>query len=164
MEAKGQVVSEKSVSDSWIRRFRIRHCQVVKTARGSGLDPKRAQVFNSHTVNAYFNELGKVLKEQEVPWENIYNMDEKGVQMGGGRKNSQRKYFFARKDNKMYHQHSDDLQLITIIDCICADGTAPISLAFVFPGLKMFKEWTEVRDDILYVRIFIFDKKLANKQ
>ncbi|KAJ3817392.1 hypothetical protein F5880DRAFT_1448725, partial [Lentinula raphanica] len=60
-----------------------------------------AQAFNSHTVNAYFEKLGEVLKERDIPWEHIYNMDEKGVQMGGGRKNSQRKYFFSRQDKKM---------------------------------------------------------------
>ncbi|KAJ3757397.1 hypothetical protein EV360DRAFT_46105, partial [Lentinula raphanica] len=128
-----------------------------------GLDPKRAQAFNSHTVNAYFEKLGEVLKEQDIPWEHIYNMDEMGVQMGGGRKNSQRKYFFSRQDKKMYRQHSDDLQLITIIDCICADGTAPITPAFVFPGSRMFKEWTEVLEDILYAPCFIPSNEPANQ-
>ncbi|KIK59516.1 hypothetical protein GYMLUDRAFT_169520, partial [Collybiopsis luxurians FD-317 M1] len=119
------------------------------TARGSGLDPKRAQAFNYTTVNEYFEDLNQVLTKNSIPWEHVYNMDEKGVQMGGGRKNSQRRYFFSRNDIKMYRQHSDDLQLVTIIDSVCADGTAPITPAFVFPGTKMHKEWMQVDEDIM---------------
>jgi hypothetical protein len=37
-------------------------------------------------VNAYFEQLQKVLDEHEIPWENLYNMDEIGIQLGGGRK------------------------------------------------------------------------------
>ncbi|KAJ4486602.1 hypothetical protein C8J55DRAFT_424560 [Lentinula edodes] len=33
--------------------------------------------------------LSNYLKDNNIPWENVYNMDEKGVQLGGGRKNSQ---------------------------------------------------------------------------
>ncbi|KAJ3792319.1 DDE superfamily endonuclease-domain-containing protein, partial [Lentinula aff. detonsa] len=121
----------------------------LKTARGSGLDPKRAQAFNFPTVNRYFEQLRQLLTEHNIPWENIYNMDEKGVQLGGGRKNSGRKYFFSREDTKRYRQHSDDLQLVTVIDCVCADGTAPIKPAFVFPGARMHQEWMNVDNDIL---------------
>ncbi|KIK64629.1 hypothetical protein GYMLUDRAFT_160501 [Collybiopsis luxurians FD-317 M1] len=41
----------------------------------------------------------------------------------------------------MYWQLSNDLQLVTIIDCICTDGTAPIKPAFIFLGAKMHHEW-----------------------
>ncbi|KAH7872869.1 uncharacterized protein C8R40DRAFT_1200134 [Lentinula edodes] len=33
--------------------------------------------------------LMNILKKGEVPWELVYNVDEKGIQMGGVRKNSQ---------------------------------------------------------------------------
>ncbi|KAE9393252.1 hypothetical protein BT96DRAFT_829518, partial [Gymnopus androsaceus JB14] len=149
MEAKGLTVTENSVSPSWIRTFLQQNKDALKAARGCGLDPKRAQAFNFPIVNAYFEELDQVLKKDNIPWECVYNMDEKGIQMGGGRKNSQRRYFFSREDMKMYRQHSDDLQLVTVIDSVCADGTAPIKPGFVFPGTKMYEEWMHVDDDIL---------------
>jgi hypothetical protein len=34
------------------------------------------------------------VEENKIPWRNIYNMD-KGIQMGGGRKGTHTKYFFA---------------------------------------------------------------------
>ncbi|KAJ3859892.1 hypothetical protein EV359DRAFT_10174, partial [Lentinula novae-zelandiae] len=92
--------------------------------------------FNFTTVHEYFQELNKVLKTGEVPWELVYNVDEKGIQMGGGQKNSQQR-FFSCKDQKMYCMHSDKLKLVTIVDCICADGTAPIKPCFVFSGKTM---------------------------
>ncbi|KAJ3989521.1 hypothetical protein F5890DRAFT_1400939, partial [Lentinula detonsa] len=47
-----------------------------------------------------------LLTKHNIPWENIYNMDEKGVQLGGGQKNSGWKYFFSREVTKRYRQHS----------------------------------------------------------
>ncbi|KAJ3979037.1 hypothetical protein F5890DRAFT_1421915 [Lentinula detonsa] len=78
-------------------------------------------------------------------------MDEKGIQLGGGRHNSQERYFYSRKDKMMYKQKGESLELVTIIDCVCADGTAPIKPAFVFAGATKFDDWFEVDDDILCV-------------
>ncbi|KAE9386202.1 hypothetical protein BT96DRAFT_743431, partial [Gymnopus androsaceus JB14] len=97
----------------------------------------------------HFQLLSNLLKEHGIPWENVYNMDEKGVQMGGGRKNSQEKFFFSREDRMMYRQKGDSLELITIIDCVCADGTAPIKPGFVFAGATKFEEWFEVDNEIM---------------
>ncbi|EDR03047.1 uncharacterized protein LACBIDRAFT_307607 [Laccaria bicolor S238N-H82] len=49
-----------------------------------GLDPKRAQAFNYTALNDHFVKLEKVIKDNDIPWENIYNMDKKGIQLGGG--------------------------------------------------------------------------------
>ncbi|KIK54418.1 hypothetical protein GYMLUDRAFT_177267 [Collybiopsis luxurians FD-317 M1] len=49
----------------------------------------------------------------------------------------------------MYCQKSDSLELVTVIDCVCADGTAEIPPCFIFKGVGKFPEWMEVNDDIL---------------
>jgi len=49
-------------------------------------------------------------------------MDEKGIQMGGGRKNSRRKYLFLKHKKQKYHIQSDNLELVTVIECISAVG------------------------------------------
>ncbi|THU84575.1 hypothetical protein K435DRAFT_687196, partial [Dendrothele bispora CBS 962.96] len=113
------------------------------------LDPKRAKAFNFTTVNHHFNLLEKLLEERGIPWENVYNMDEKGIQLGGGRKGSQEKYFFARDDKIMYRLQSDELQLVTVLDVVCADGSADVKPCFVFSGTTKCREWFEVDDDIL---------------
>ncbi|KAF8805524.1 hypothetical protein BYT27DRAFT_7073734, partial [Phlegmacium glaucopus] len=45
-----------------------------------------------------------------------------------------------------YKLQSDDLQLVTVIETICADGTAEIGPGFVFPGTTKHREWFEERD------------------
>lgn len=74
---------------TWVWRFVNRHPE-LKLRKGSGLDPKRAQADN------------------EIPWENVYNMDEKGIQLGGGRKGTGCKYFYAREDRAQYNLRSGD--------------------------------------------------------
>ncbi|KIK05056.1 hypothetical protein K443DRAFT_62507, partial [Laccaria amethystina LaAM-08-1] len=45
-----------------------------------------------------------------------------------------------------YKLQSDDLKLVTVIDVICADGTADIRPGFVFPGVTKHRKWCEVTD------------------
>ncbi|KIK77370.1 hypothetical protein PAXRUDRAFT_69537, partial [Paxillus rubicundulus Ve08.2h10] len=46
----------------------------------STLDPQHCQSFNHTVIKHHFKFLKKVIEEKEIPWENIYNMDEKGCQ------------------------------------------------------------------------------------
>ena len=147
LSAKGiQNLDEKYPSKSWIQRFMKRHKSELKSGRGSGLDPKRAQAFNYTTVHEHFTLIKATIEEHKIPWRNIYNMDEKGVQMGGGRKGTRTKYFFSRDDKMKYKLQSDDLQLVMIIEAICADGTAEIGPGFVFPGTTKHSEWFDETD------------------
>jgi len=86
---------------TWIWRFLKRHPE-VNLKKGSGLDPKRAQAFNYAEVKVYFEKLMKVIQENNIPWENIYNMDEKGIQLGGGRKGDGQKYFISHEERGCY--------------------------------------------------------------
>ena len=54
----------------------------------SGLDPKRAKAFNCPVVNWYFDELKELVESHGIPIENIYNMNKKECQRGGGKKTS----------------------------------------------------------------------------
>ena len=131
---------------TWIWRFLQRHPE-IKLQKPSGLDPKRARAFNYATVNDYFEKLSKVIKDNDIPWENIYNMDEKGVQLGGGRKGDGRKYFYSREERGCYMIRSANLELVTIIESCCADGTA-FKPGFVFAGKTIEGENIDVDEDI----------------
>ncbi|PBK84824.1 hypothetical protein ARMGADRAFT_1048120 [Armillaria gallica] len=80
----------------------------------SGLDPKCAKVFNYTTEH---------METYKISWENIYNMDKKGIQLEDRRRGSQWKYFFSWDNKSKYKLNSDDLQLVTIIKAACTDGT-----------------------------------------
>ncbi|KIK73407.1 hypothetical protein PAXRUDRAFT_178526, partial [Paxillus rubicundulus Ve08.2h10] len=60
-----------------------------------GLDPKRAQCFNQAMVTMHFNVLKNILDTCKIPWSNVYNMDEKGCQRGGGQGHSRLKYLMS---------------------------------------------------------------------
>jgi hypothetical protein len=137
-----QRVSEllgRKPSKHWYQRFLKRHPH-LRLGKPSGLDPKRAQCFNCATVNEYFVELGQVLDERKIPIENMYNMDEKGCQRGGGRHLRAIKYFIPRSRRPHYKLQSANLELVTIIECVCADGTS-IEPGFIFAGEKFHPEW-----------------------
>jgi hypothetical protein len=58
-----------------------------------------------------------------LPPEHVWNMDEKGVQFGGGHK-CLKKYYHLRslKKGKFYHVGSNNLEHITVIECISPSG------------------------------------------
>jgi len=39
---------------------------------------------NSATISRFYDMYEEVVKEFNIPKENVYNMDEKGIQLGGG--------------------------------------------------------------------------------
>ena len=129
-----------TISKSWISWFTVCH-EDIKLGQGSGLDPKQAQAFNFATVQHHFELLKSHMEEHGIPWENVYNMDEKGIQLGGGWKGTGLKFFFAKTDTSRYKLRSDDLQLVTVIEVVCADGTSTIKPGFVFPGSMKCPEW-----------------------
>ena len=59
----------------------------------SGLDPKCAKAFNCPVINWYLNEFKELVESHGIPIKNIYNMDKKGCQRGGGKKTSCKKNY-----------------------------------------------------------------------
>ncbi|KAJ7710704.1 hypothetical protein B0H17DRAFT_888304, partial [Mycena rosella] len=58
-------------------------------------------------------------------------MDEKGIQLGGGRKNRGVKYIVSRHARARYRATDSNLELVTVIECISADGFS-MKPGFVF--------------------------------
>src|SRR5712675_833887 len=113
----------KVLGRRWYRCFMKRHpdLQLVKPVR---LDPKRTKNFNKAIIDDYFDKLEEFHAHFEggIPPEHIWNMDEKGIQMGGGRKNDGKKYIFLKGQRQKYQLKSDNLELVTVIKCISAAG------------------------------------------
>ena len=100
-------------------------------SRPGGLDPKRAQNFNPSNVAGFYELLKAVydVYPNFLP-QHIWNMDEKGLQLGGGRKRC-KKFFHLRSNRSNFYQiRSDSLELVTIIECISPAGLA-IPPAFI---------------------------------
>ncbi|EUC62918.1 DDE superfamily endonuclease [Rhizoctonia solani AG-3 Rhs1AP] len=124
--SRAQAVAEPGIkiTMTWCRRFLQRHRRKLKYKFAYELDPKRASGFNRPTVEKYFSMFMKLIEDYNIPVEHIFNMDEKGLQIGGGRSTSRRKHIFGLLQKAQYKLKHDSLELMTIIECICADGTA----------------------------------------
>jgi hypothetical protein len=116
---KAEYLCGRKPGQTWVRSFLSRHPNVV-LRKPSGLDPKRAQAFNRPTVMRHFDLLEAITTKYNIPPENIYNMDEKGVQRGGGRRVLGQKFLVPRDKRPRYRLRSGNLELVTIVECVAA--------------------------------------------
>ena len=78
-----------------------------------------------------------VIKEHDILPENIYNMDEKGIQLGIGAKITA---MVDHSQKSVYSIEDGNRELVTIIECICADGSI-LHPSVIFQGLRRSSEW-----------------------
>ena len=97
-------------------------------------------MFNFTVINHHFKLLDDFLKVHDIPWENVYNMDRKGIQLGEGRKGDNTKYLYAQSLRVQVKIQCANLELVTIIECVCTDGLN------LWPG-TMFSEKDVLREE-----------------
>jgi hypothetical protein len=59
---------------------------MISVAKAYGLNLKHAKFFNLATINGHFDLLEKVISTYNIQQRNCFNVDEKGLQLGGGPK------------------------------------------------------------------------------
>ena len=114
IRARASDIAGRSLGKCWRTRFKKRYPELV-TSKPAKLDPKRAKNFQRD----YYLDQWEALNTEYggIPPE---HMDEKGIQMGGGRKNSGKTYFYLRAHRNRYRISSDNLELVTVIECVSA--------------------------------------------
>ena len=124
LEARASTMAGRKVGKSWHKKFMRRHQDEILAAKGARLDPKRASNFNKTVINDYFDSLEALHARFPggIPAEHIWNMDEKGIQLEGGRKNQGTKYFYSRSQKQKSRLKNDNLELVTVLECISAAG------------------------------------------
>ncbi|KAJ7199461.1 hypothetical protein GGX14DRAFT_662040, partial [Mycena pura] len=70
---------------TWPTRFKKRRPD-LKVKWTTSLEECRARALNRATVHDYFDLLGDTIKQYDIQPKNIWNMDEKGIQLGVGDK------------------------------------------------------------------------------
>lgn len=128
-------------SKGWWDSFFKRNPE-VKLRKASGIPPKRAQAFNFTAVNELFEIVDEIRKQFSIPWRLLLNTDEKGLQ-SGSRKVDQKKCLVPSEAPNTVKLQSDNLQLVTVIECVTAEGVA-FDPAFIFPGEGHFDTWYDV--------------------
>jgi hypothetical protein len=112
------MISGQEIGNGWIVRFRERHPE-LKAKWTRGLEKCRAQVLNATAVERYFAILVELIEKYNIPVGNIYNMDEKGIQLGVGRAILA---LVDRDQKQVYHLEDGNRELVTMIECVCADA------------------------------------------
>ncbi|KAF5375872.1 hypothetical protein D9615_008241 [Tricholomella constricta] len=114
------VIIDKPVSENWARHFRTRHPD-LKVRWTSGLESCRARSLNRTQVNEFFEIYHELITSLQIEPHNIYNMDEKGIQLGIGK----RALVLVDRDQKTVQQlENGDRELVTVIECVSADGNS----------------------------------------
>jgi hypothetical protein len=139
----------KEVSETWVTRFLNRHAaDHLITRWTTGMDRKRHKADSGAKYSLYFELLHAKMQEYEVQPTHIYNMDEKGFQIGslGRSKRVFDKVLYDRKGVRAALQDGNT-QWITVLACVCADGTAlSPSLIFQSASGALQSSWVDAID------------------
>jgi hypothetical protein len=122
----------KPVSESWVDRFIRRHPNHLISAHSKGMSKLRCNADSGAKYSLYFKLLVEKIEEYNVQPSHIFNMDEKGFQLGRiGR--TKRIFSKARWDKKGVRQPLEDgsSEWITVVACICSDGSV-LSPSLIF--------------------------------
>ena len=129
-------ISGQEVGGSWPKRFLKRHPD-LKVKKTQGLETARAKALNQFAVGDFFDMLDELIKEYDIVPENLYNMDEKGVQLGIGAKVA---VLVDRDQKTAYSIEDGNRELVTVIEAICADGST-VHPAVIFQAKRRNAEW-----------------------
>ena len=102
---------------------------------------KCARASNFTTVHKHFEKLSAVFEDCGIPFRKIHNCDETGIQLGGGRRGDGTLYFYQVHGKAKYKISSEGLELVTVLETVCADGQADIMPCFVFSSVKHYDDW-----------------------
>ena len=122
-------ISGKQVGESWLKWFHKRHPD-LKMKKTTGLEKARAKALNQFAVDEFFNMLTDVMKEFHILPGNLYNMDEKGIQLGIGVRISA---MIDCDQQTVYSIEDGNRELVIVIETICADGSV-LHPSMIFQG------------------------------
>jgi len=129
-------IANTQVGKTWTKRFLRRHPD-LKVKVTVALEKARAKALNKSAVNGFYNMLEKLIEEYNILPGNIYNMDEKGIQLGIGA----RVAALVDHDQKLVYSIEDgNRELVTVIETVCADGST-IHPSVIFQGVRRNSNW-----------------------
>jgi hypothetical protein len=134
----------------WVERWVVAHPE-IQAYRPKAHDSQRGRAANPTNVAAWFQLLGDVLLARKsfeefpdldgpIDADCIYGMDESGFQPCGC--NAGEKVFGPAKQKQQYEQRAGSRETITVLACICADGTA-LPPAVIYKGEDFQVQWNQ---------------------
>jgi hypothetical protein len=121
---------------SWPKRF-CKHHPDLKMKKMTGPEKTHAKALNQFAVDEFFDMLTEVIEEYNILPGNLYNMDEKGIQLGIGVRITA---MIDRDKKTVYSIEDGNRELVTVIETICADGSV-LHPSVIFQGQRRNSEW-----------------------
>jgi len=122
-------VSYPPLGDRWTQRFIRRHPD-LKSVVGKRIEASRIHCSTEEAFNRWFDAFKEVKDKFKIKDENIYNMDETGSALGTV---NATRVIVDKSVGSEYQKEPGRQEWITVIECICADGTA-IAPMVIFKG------------------------------
>jgi hypothetical protein len=125
-------IAKEVVSESWVTHFINRHSIHLISQWTVGMDSNRHEADSGDKYRLYFHLLHSKIDQYHVDPRHIYNMDEKGFLIGivGRSKRIFSRRMWEKKEVRASLQDGNRVW-ITLLACICADGSAlPPSLIY----------------------------------
>ena len=131
-----ELVSYPPLGKDWVQRFLKRHPQLGSVFSLS-IEASRIKEATPERLMRWFNESKRVIEEENILLEDIYNMDKTGFALGTL---AQTRVIVNKRCGTRYRASPGNQERLTIIECICADG-ATISPFVIFTGKTLSPDW-----------------------
>ncbi|KAF8824188.1 hypothetical protein HHX47_DHR8000488 [Lentinula edodes] len=131
-------IAGKAMGKNWLDRFRTHHPE-LSLKNTTPLEESRARALTPAAVSGFYDLLDRTVSEHHIPPENIYNMDEKGIQLGIGARTA---VLVDRSQKSVASIEPGNRDLVTIIETVCADGTA-LHPSVIFEARRRDARWGE---------------------
>lgn len=156
IEAKVFALVGITPGENWIYRFRKRHPDLKVSlpflpipssltldlqARWTvPLESNRGQALNRANVASFYDILADINElNSGIPPENIYNMDEKGVQLGIG--DGHQRVLIDRAQRYATTLTDGGKEMVTVLETVCADGSATVRPYILYKGKRLQNAW-----------------------
>jgi hypothetical protein len=130
-------IAQRKHGKGWVDRY-IKRCDIQLISHwATGIDCSHHQADSQSRYSLYFELLRSKISQYNIELCHTYNMDEKGFMLGvltdSKRAFSKRMY----EDGKIKaHIQDGSRELMTLLACICADGTA-LDLAIIYQSTRL---------------------------
>lgn len=135
----------KEPGSNWCSRFVERHKDELDSRYLNSLDLQRHHADSVAKYEQYFDTVRSKMQEYDIRPEDCYNMDEKGFLMGRTHKAKRVFNKDLKASCKLLGAGQDgSREWITVVGCICADGTAlPPLLIYKSKANNVQDSWLE---------------------
>ena len=123
---------------NWVGNFMKRHPQ-FKATYTRRIEASRIEQSTEERCKNWLDAVSEVLREHNIPASNVYNMDETGFNVGVAKTG---RIVIDLRQNVNYKKQPGRQEWLTLIECICADGST-------IPPLVIFKGKTFPVDQVL---------------